>query len=106
MGQEELKQKIYEFVKSIPKGKVVTYGQVAKTIGMKAGSQRFIGFALHRNPDPEHIPCHRVVFFDGRLSDGYAFGGQAAQKQKLKDEGVKFVLDKVKMTESLWDGKS
>lgn len=99
----EYKQKIYEYIKTIPKGKVVTYSQVVKAVGMKFGAQRLVGKALHENPDPQNIPCHRVVFFDGHLSDNYAFGGQTAQKQKLKDEGVKFVLDKVKLAECLWD---
>lgn len=99
---DEIKQKVYDFVKTIPRGKVVTYSQVVKAAGLKFGTQRLVGKALHENPDPEHIPCHRVVFFDGGLSESYAFGGLSAQKQKLKDEGVKFVLDKVKMSECQW----
>ncbi len=99
MEKTNLKQKVYDFVKKIPKGKVVTYGQVAKAVGLKFGAQLFVGKVLHENPDPAHIPCHRVVFFDGHLAENFAFGGLEGQKTKLKEEGVKFVLDKVKMKE-------
>jgi len=79
--------KIYEEVKKIPRGKVVSYGEIAKKTGT---TPRVVGFALHSNPDPENIPCHRVVFKDGSLSPGYVFGGEGKQKEKLKKEGVLF----------------
>lgn len=87
----------YEVVKQIPKGKVMSYGQVAMAAGF-IGCARQVGFALHKNPDPKNIPCHRVVFADGRLSPAFAFGGENRQRQLLKDEGVMFVGDKVDMT--------
>lgn len=82
-------EKIYEVVKSIPKGKVMTYGQVA----MLAGNPRWarvVGYALHVNPQPGIIPCHRVVMKDGSVSTGFAFGGADVQRQLLMSEGVGF----------------
>ena len=79
--------KIYEVVKMIPKGKVVTYGMLARQVGT---SPRVVGNALHQNPDAKTIPCHRVVDRNGRLAENYAFGGWREQKRKLLKEGVKF----------------
>ena len=81
-------QRIYAVVKKIPKGKVMTYGQVA--ILANVATPRVVGFALHVNSDPENIPCHRVVFANGKLTPGYAFGGEDVQRAKLKSEGVVF----------------
>ena len=82
----EIFAKIYQQVKKIPRGEVVTYGEIA---GKTGTTPRVVGFALHKNPDPKNIPCHRVVFKDGSLSPGYAFGGEGAQREKLRQEGVK-----------------
>lgn len=82
----EIFAKIYQQVKKIPRGKVVTYGEIAGKVGT---TPRVVGFALHKNPDPKNIPCHRVIFKDGSLSPGYAFGGESAQREKLRQEGVK-----------------
>ena len=76
-------EKIYEEVRKIPLGEVVTYGEIAKRVGT---SPQIVGFALHRNPDPEKTPCHRVVFKDGSCSAGYAFGGKDVQEAKLEKE--------------------
>lgn len=89
------REKIYNFVSKIPKGKVATYGQVAKECGVK--SPRQVGFWLHKNVDPKKIPCHRVVFADGSLSKNYAFGGERGQRKKLLDEGVTFMEKKVNL---------
>lgn len=83
---------IYDIVKQIPKGKVATYGQVAALAGSKRWS-RVVGYALHVNPDPEHIPCHRVVNRQGEVSSAFAFGGENRQIQLLKEEGVEFTTD-------------
>lgn len=80
--------RIYEVVRKIPKGKVMTYGQVA--ILANVATPRVVGFALHVNPDAENIPCHRVVFANGKLTPGYAFGGEGVQKEKLQKEGIVF----------------
>ena len=87
-------EKIYDVVKQIPKGKVATYGQVASLAGSKRWS-RVVGYALHVNPDPGNIPCHRVVNFKGELSKSFAFGGVEAQRRLLESEGVEVVGDKV-----------
>lgn len=81
---------VYEVVKRIPKGCVATYGQVAALAG-RPRAARFVGFALHANPEPGVIPCHRVVFRDGSLAPGFAFGGDERQRELLEAEGVTFV---------------
>lgn len=83
-------EKIYEVVKTIPRGRVATYGQVA----MLAGNPRWarvVGYALHVNPKPGEIPCHRVVNREGKTS--VAFGGGDMQRQLLEDEGIVFESD-------------
>ncbi len=60
-------RRVYEVVRRIPKGKVATYGQVAALAGAPRNA-RFVGYALHSNPEPGVIPCHRVVFRDGSLA--------------------------------------
>ena len=60
-------KRIYEAVKQIPKGHVATYGQVAAMAG-EPKMARAVGNALHKNPDPEHIPCFRVVNAKGAVS--------------------------------------
>lgn len=79
--------KVYEQVKRIPKGKVATYGQIACLIGSPKASQA-VGWALHVNPDPINIPCHRVVNRFGGLTDAFAFGGRDEHKARLEAEGV------------------
>ncbi|MBY4798388.1 MGMT family protein [Collinsella sp. AGMB00827] len=83
---------VYEVVEQIPLGMVATYGQVA-TLAGGMGKARFVGFALHANPRPGIIPCHRVVFADGSLTSGFAFGGIDAQRRLLEGEGVNFLAD-------------
>ena len=89
-----MSDKVYEFVKSIPPGKVATYGQIALYLGNR-NFARVVGNILHSNPDPEHIPCHRVVNAQGQLSRLYAFGGIEAQRRLLVSEGVVFKNDQV-----------
>lgn len=81
--------KIYEAVKSIPKGKVATYGQIALLAGNPRWA-RVVGYALHKNPNPGQIPCHRVVNRDGKVANTFAFGGGEIQRQLLEAEGVVF----------------
>ena len=80
-------KRIYEAVKRIPKGKVATYGQVAELAGDKKMA-RAVGNALHRNPDPENIPCYRVVNARGELSGEFAFGGAGEQARRLAEDGI------------------
>lgn len=87
-------RRIYEAVKKIPKGKVATYGRVAELAGEKRMA-RAVGNALHRNPDPEHIPCYRVVNSKGKLAGEFAFGGEGAQAELLRADGIEVVDGKV-----------
>ena len=87
-------KRIYEAVKRIPKGCVATYGQVAAMAGNERMS-RAVGNALHKNPTPGIVPCHRVVDAKGRLAGGFAFGGMEAQAALLALEGVEVVDGKV-----------
>ena len=98
---------IYEEVKKIPKGKVANYGYIAKKIGRPRLS-RVVGYALHVNPDPDTIPCHRVVNKDGCVSKAFVFGGANKQTELLEKEGVKLKNGKVDMAiyalkEEPWD---
>ena len=81
--------KIYDVVKQIPRGTVASYGQVALLAGNPKWS-RIVGYALHVNPDPQNIPCYRVVTKDGRVSSAFAFGGENEQIFLLKADGIKF----------------
>lgn len=83
-------RRIYEAVKSIPKGKVASYGQIAKLAGNEKMS-RAVGNALHKNPEPGIIPCHRVVDSKGRLAGEFAFGGANVQAELLRAEGVEVI---------------
>ncbi len=78
---------VYELVKLIPLGKVTTYGEIARAMN-RPHSSRAVGYALHSNPMPMIIPCHRVVNRFGELSKGFKFGGMNAQKNLLQNEGV------------------
>ena len=83
-------QKIYQQVRKIPEGKVASYGQIALMAGNPRWS-RVVGYALHSNPEPGIIPCHRVVTKDGKLSKAFAFGGENVQRDLLLSEGVTFI---------------
>ena len=80
-------KRIYEAVKKIPKGHVATYAQIAELAGDKKMA-RAGGNALHKNPDPENIPCFRVVNSKGELSGAFAFGGEGEQARRLMEDGV------------------
>ncbi len=79
--------KVYIAVKQIPQGKVATYGQIACAIGSPKAARQ-VGYALHVNPEPYSIPCHRVVNRFGGLAPAFAFGGQEVQAQLLREEGI------------------
>lgn len=81
--------KIYAAVSRIPRGCVASYGQIAAISGNPRAA-RAVGNALHKNPLPITIPCHRVVNASGRLAPAFAFGGEERQRELLKAEGVVF----------------
>lgn len=87
-------KRIYEAVKKIPKGRVATYGQVAELAGDKKMA-RAVGNALHKNPDPDSIPCYRVVNAKGELAGAFAFGGPDAQAKLLEADGIEVIGGKV-----------
>ena len=93
--------KIYDVVRQIPRGKVATYGQVALLAGNPRWA-RVVGYALHVNPDPETIKCHRVVNRNGKVSEAFAFGGENMQIRLLEEEGVEVKDGKVDLNIYQW----
>lgn len=83
-------ERVYDFVKTIPVGKVAIYGQVAQVLGIK--DTRKIGWALHANNSTD-VPCHRVVNKEGKLAKNFAFNGMEEQQRRLEAEGIKFIKD-------------
>lgn len=95
--KQTFSQKVYQFTRQIPVGKVMVYGQIAAKLG-KPKAARAVGNALHRNPDPKTIPCYRVVNREGRLAPGFK-----EQRKKLLKDGVKFKDKKhVDLKKHLW----
>ena len=97
-------KRIYEAVKRIPKGMVATYGQVAYMAGDRKMA-RAVGNALHKNPDPENIPCFRVVNAKGELSGEFAFGGEGEQARRLQADGIEVVNGRVDLEKYQWKFK-
>ena len=98
----EFSKRVYDVVKGIPRGSVMSYGRVAALAG-NPHAARGVGFCLHHNPEPGVIPCHRVVFADGRLASAFAFGGEGVQRALLEEEGVEFLPDgRVDMDACRW----
>lgn len=97
-------EKVYKVVKQVPKGKVVTYGQIAYAIGSPRAARQ-VGYALHVNPQPGVIPCHRVVNRFGKMASSFAFGGEEVQAELLKKEEVSVREDfTVDLKEYLYQG--
>jgi O-6-methylguanine DNA methyltransferase len=95
------KEKIYKFCSSIPKGKVATYGQLARLAG-KPKAARAVGVFMKNNPDAPVVPCHRVVASDGKLTGYSGTGGIVQKKKMLINEGVSFKNNKVDLLVSKW----
>ncbi len=100
IGMLGFSDRVYNIVSKIPRGMVLTYGEVAKRAGNPKAA-RAVGMCMNKNRDVKRVPCHRVVSSTGELT-GYAFGGVAAKKKKLITEGVKFVGERVDLAKSLW----
>ena len=98
-------EQVYEYLKRVPRGKVVTYGQIARSLGAPRMARQ-VGYALHVNPKPGVIPCHRVVNREGRLAPSFAFGGTDAQQRLLEGEGVSVQDGYVDLKRFGWDGCS
>ncbi len=87
-----LEQQVYKKLTEVPQGKVTTYGELAKAVGLKNG-QRIIGQIMKKNPYPAIIPCHRVVNSDGKVG-GYAYG-EDVKTNMLQKEGIKIQNGKI-----------
>lgn len=98
----EFDSKVYAVVQNIPLGYVMNYGMVALLAGYPKRARQ-VGKALHNNPDPTHIPCHRVVMKDGSLTPAFVFGGQNEQRKRLESEGITFKGEKVNMDIHLYN---
>ncbi len=94
--------RIYEVVKQIPRGCVASYGQVAALAGNRRWA-RVVGYALHANPDPDHIPCYRVVTKEGRVSKTFVFGGVNEQIRLLEADGIELEDGVVDMEKYQWE---
>ena len=98
----ELSKKVYEYLLKIPKGKVVTYGQIATYLG-NPRLARVVGNILHNNPDENKYPCYKVVNAKGRLAPSFAFGGADVQKQRLQADGIEVYDDMVDLSKYQWN---
>jgi O-6-methylguanine DNA methyltransferase len=98
---QSFKDKVYELTAQIPRGKVATYGQLARLAG-SPGAARAVGMCMKTNEHPEIVPCYRVVASDGSLT-GYSAGeGIVTKKEKLLQDGIAFHGDKVDLSKSQW----
>lgn len=103
MEKKSFAERVYAAANKIPKGKVATYGMIAKLAG-KPKAARAVGTYMRKNSSPKHCPCHRVVGSTGALV-GYGFGGVGEKRKMLIDEGVSFSGSKVNFRVSLWKPK-
>ena len=102
MGTNTLdKFRVYEYLKYIPQGKVVTYGQIAEFLGNK-NLARAVGNILHMNPDGDLYPCYKVVNAKGKLSKHYAFGGIENQRKRLEADGIQVKDDQIDLNRYQW----
>ena len=102
MAKTNFFTRIYALVDTIPKGKVMTYGQIATVLESRF-SAKVVGFAMSAAPTERNLPCHRVVNRKGEMSPGLIFGGAATQRERLRAEGVEFLQDgRINLTASLW----
>ena len=98
------REQVYEITKLIPRGRVATYGQIARLAG-KPKATRVVGMFMKTNPFAPMVPCHRVVGSDGKLT-GYSGGkGIETKREMLIKEGIIFFGDEVDLSQSLWDEK-
>lgn len=90
-------EQVLNYLTMIPRGKVVTYGQIAAALG-NPGAARAVGNALHRNPDGDRYPCYKVVDSKGRLSGRFAFGGIMIQQERLENDGIDVKNNRVNLS--------
>lgn len=97
-----MRQKVYTYLRKIPKGKVVTYGQIGEYLGNK-NYARVIGNILHNNEDPIKYPCYKVVNSKGKLAKNFGdLGGIETQKKRLINDGIEVINYKVDLNKYQW----
>ncbi len=96
-----LRDRVYILIRTIPRGKVATYGQVARLVGAPHAA-RAVGMCMKTNPDAPRTPCHRIVASDGKLTGYSAEGGVTKKRKMLEEEGVSFKGNRVDLSKSLW----
>ncbi len=101
---KNINKRVYDYLLLIPKGKVVTYQQVAQYLGNKNLS-RVVGNVLHVNPDPINYPCYKVVNSKGFLARNFGDGGIEKQKEKLMNDGIDVIDNRVDLTKYQWNDK-
>ena len=102
-GQDGFFTRVYALVARIPRGRVATYGQIARILGAPR-SARIVGWAMHDSPEGAGIPCHRVIQHGGTCSPNFRLGDPGAQRRLLEKEGVRFLLDgRVDLEAHLWN---
>ena|SRR3989344_2157501 len=104
---QKFSERVYQVVKKIPRGRVVTYGQIASKLKVESGKwkigARMVGWALSANRDSK-VPCHRVVDRNGRLAPNFAFNGWREQRRRLILEKVPFIDDNhVDLEKCFWE---
>lgn len=92
-----IQDRVLEYLLTIPKGKVATYGQIAEAIGCPGGA-RAVGNALHHNPDGDKYPCYKVVNSKGQLSGRFAFGGIMVQQERLEADGIEVANNRIDLS--------
>jgi methylated-DNA-protein-cysteine methyltransferase related protein len=104
MADQSFFNRAHDMVRQIPEGRVASYGQIARMMG-EPRKARFVGYAMHASPGiAGGVPCHRVVFKDGSLAPGFAFGGPDKQRELLEAEGIDFLPDgRVDMERYAWE---
>ncbi|GAB3723666.1 MGMT family protein [Spirosoma lituiforme] len=92
--QRDYFEEVYEVVRLIPKGRVTTYGTIARYLSLRAGA-RMVGWAMNGSHSHPNVPAHRVVNSTGVLTGKHFFGGPTIMQQLLEDEGVHVDNDRV-----------
>lgn len=100
MKNTATKEKIYSKLKQVPKGKVVTYKELAKAVDSRA--YRFVGQCMKRNPNPERVPCYKVVRSDGSIGEYSGNGGVKGKIRLLEGDGVIISNGKVDLSRFGW----
>jgi len=101
--EPSLYQQIYQMVSLIPEGRVASYGQIARLIGLPRNARQ-VGYALAALPEEHEIPWHRVVNIKGEISSRSKAGYEDYQRILLEEEGVEFSpAGRIYLKQFLWD---